>query len=224
MNNSLLDNQRKAYSENFSKYGATPLGTYQNNLETQYLRFERLIKNLRKDLENTRIHDIGSGTCDFHRFLLENNINHEYHGTEIVQEMIDFSLSVYPDIKLYNRDLLSVSDEMYDFNVLSGTLNISHDLDKKAWKEYSYNLVEKMFALSSKGIAFNFLSSYNTFTKEDLVYFDPREFLNFCIKKLSRFVIIDQCYPLYEATCTVFKKQFIRSVYKEKAFDKYFIH
>jgi hypothetical protein len=224
MTDSILDNQRKHYSENFSKYGSTPLGTYQNNIETQYLRFDRLIRNIRKDLLNCRIHDIGSGTCDFHRFLLENNINHEYYGTEIVQEMIDFSLLEYPDIKLYNRDLLSVSDEMYDFNVLSGTLNISHELDKKAWREYSYKLIEKMFALCSKGIAFNFLTSYNTFSKEDLVYFDPGEILSFCIKKLSRFVIIDHAYPLYEATCTVFKKQFIRKDYKRKAFDKYFVH
>ena len=101
MNESLLDNQRKAYSENFSKYGPTPMGTYQNNIETQYLRFERLIKNLRKELDNTRIHDIGSGTCDFHKYLLDNNIPHEYSGTEIVQEMIDYSLSQYTEIELF---------------------------------------------------------------------------------------------------------------------------
>jgi len=222
MINEIINNQRNAYSETFQNYGATPQGTYQNNIETQNLRFERITKHILQYLNGCSIHDIGSGLCDFHNYLQLNDINHFYSGTEIVQEMIDYSLKKYNDIKLYNRDFLLVEKELYDFIVLSGTLNMTHGIDKKIWKKYCLNLIEKMFSMSSKGIVFNFLTSYNTFSQEDLIYFNPAKMLDFCIKKLSRFVVIDQSYPLYEVTITVLKKDFVKSIYKNECFDKYF--
>jgi len=189
------------------------MGTFQNNTVTQDLRFERLIRNIREYLHGNTIHDVGAGVCDLHKYLLANKIDHKYSGTEIVPEMIEDSLREYPEIKLYNRNLLTVTNETYDFTVLSGTLNRLNGLEKKVWEEYCYNLIKKMFAISSKGIAFNFLTSYSTFSKDDLMYFNPSEILDYCITKLSRVVSIDQSYPLYEATITVFKKDFIRRVY-----------
>lgn len=224
MNNKIIESQKKIYGDAFEEHGATPKGTYQNNIETQYLRYDRLIKNLKEYLSESTIHDVGSGVCDLHRYLLNNKIRHEYSGTEIVQEMIEYSLKEYRDIKIYNRDLLTVTNETYDYTVLSGTLNLLNDLDKKDWKQYSYNLIKKMFAMSRKGIAFNFLTSYNTFNQDDLMYFDPSEVFKYCIKNLSRFVIIDHGYPLYEATATVFKKDFLKSFYIGNAFDKYFVN
>lgn len=224
MNEKIIVNLQRIYGEAFAKHGATPMGTYQNNTETQYLRYERLIKNIKEYVHGDTIHDVGAGVCDLHKYLLANKIDHEYSGTEIVQEMIEYSLREYPDIKLYNRDLLTVTNEMYDYTVLSGTLNLVNEIDKNVWKEYSYNIIRKMFAISSKGMAFNFLTTYNTFNKDDLMYFNPCEMLDYCITNLSRFVLIDHNYPLYEATITVLKKEFLRSVYQGESFDKYFVN
>ena len=224
MKNTIIEYQRKVIGETFSKYGPTPMGTYQNNTETQYLRFEKLIRNIKSYIIGGSIHDVGTGICDLHKYLLSQNINHIYSGTDIVQEMIDYSLKNYPDIKLYNRDLISVSDESYDFLVLSGTMNNVHELDKKIWEEYCYSLIMKMFSMCTKGIVFNFLTSYNTFTHDDLLYFDPCKMLDFCIKNLSRFVVVDHAYPLYEVTITVYKKDFFKSIYSGEHYEKYFVH
>jgi len=64
--------------------------------------------------------------------------------------------------------------------------------------------------MSSIGISFNFLTSYCTYFNESLFYLDPSKVLKFCIENLSRFVILDHCYPLYEYTVTVFSKDYIR--------------
>ena len=93
---------------------------------------------------------------------------------------------------------------------------------KILWEDYCYKLIEKMFSICKKGIVFNFLTSNNTFTKDDLIYFNPMKILDFCINKLSRFVIVDNCYPLYEVTITVYKKDFIKELYPEGCFIKYF--
>jgi hypothetical protein len=218
----ILENQRKAYGETFSQYGATPKGTFQNDSDTQYLRFERLINYLKKDLSFSTIHDIGTGTCEFHKFLLDNQIKHTYSGTEIVQGMIDYSLNQYNDIKLFNRDFLQMQGEYYDFIFLSGTLNLKLDTSYDEWYKWSLEIIKKMYCHATKAIAFNCLTSYNTFSKDDLMYFNPLNILDYCIKDLSRFVTLDNSYPLYEFTVTVFKKDFIENKYTHKSFQKYF--
>jgi hypothetical protein len=220
--NKIIEYQRQAYGETFQKFGATPDGVKWNNVETQNLRFERLIKQLKNDLHNTTIHDIGSGTSDFHKFLLNNNIEHKYSGTEIVQEMIDYSLNKYPEIELFNRDFLKVENEKYDFVFLSGTLNLKLNATEAEWMDFSLKLISKMFEHAAKAVSFNCLTSYNTFSQNDLMYYNPQDILDFCIKNLSRFVVVDNCYPLYEFTITVFKDDFIASKYKSDSFTKYF--
>jgi hypothetical protein len=222
MEDSIIDYQRKVIGDVFSKHGATPMGTYQNNIETQHLRFERLLKNISEFLYDYTLHDVDTGICDLHKYLMSTNISHKYSGTEIVQGMIDYSLNKYPNIKLFNRDLLTVENEVYDFVVLSGTLNNVNELNKQIWEKYCYDLIEKMFQISKKGIVFNFLTSNNTFSQDNLIYFNPMEVFNFCLTKLSRFVVLDNCYPLYEVTITVFKKEFIHEFYSSESFTKYF--
>jgi hypothetical protein len=222
MNKKIIEDQRKSYGEAFLKHGATPQGTYQNNIETQYLRFERLIYNLKNELQNASIHDIGPGTCDFHKFLLNNQISHKYSGTEIVQEMIDYSLNEYEGIELYNRDFLQIEEEQYDFIFLSGTLNLKLDMSYEAWYKWSVEIIQKMFNHAKKAIAFNCLTSYHTFSQADLMYFKPQDIIDFCQKNLSRFSILDNAYPLYEFTVTVFKSDFIKEKYDQQSFKKYF--
>jgi hypothetical protein len=221
MNKSIIENQKKAFGESFSKFGATPKGIYWNDVETQYLRFERLISNLRNDIQNSTVHDVGAGTCDFHKFLLENHICHKYSGTEIVQGMIDYSLKQYSDVDLFNRDFLQMEGEYYDFIFLSGTLNLKLNTSDADWYKWSLEIVNKMFDHSNKAIAFNCLTSYNTYSQDDLMYFNPQNIIDFCINDLSRFVILDNSYPLYEFTITVFKKDFIGEKYQHNSFKKY---
>lgn len=224
MNEEILKNQREIYRNSFNKYGATPKGTYQNNTETQYLRFERLLLHIGPFLTVQSVHDVGSGLCDLHKYLLMKELQHEYSGTEIVQEMIDHALSQYTDIKLFNRDLLAACpEEKYDYLVLSGTLNLLNDQDPAEWEDYCLRLIKKMYVMSNKAISFNCLTSFNTFSDPSLYYFNPTKVFEFCVNNLSRFVIVDHGYPLFEFTCTVFKPEFLSNHYNSVSFKKYFI-
>jgi hypothetical protein len=166
---------------------------------------------------------VGCGICDFHAFLLLKQVEHVYSGTDIVQEMIDYSLKKYPQIQIRNRNLLSApNDEKYDIVVLSGVLNLLANIPYNEWCEYAFTLIKKMYEMSNIGISFNFLTTYKTIADPVLCYFNPLEIFDFCEKKLSRFVMIDHAYPLYEATITVFKNDFIKNKYSKSDFVKYF--
>lgn len=223
MNDTILQNQIKVNGMTFKKYGATPKGIGWNNIETQYLRFERLLTYISPFINGHSIHDVGAGLCDLHKYMLLKNFKHVYSGTEIVQEMIDYSLSQYANIKLFNRDLLAVSyEEKYDFLVLSGTMNLLNNRDPAEWRDYCFRLIRKIYNMSVKAISFNCLTSFNTFSDPSLYYFNPTEVFEFCMNNLSRFVIIDHGYPLFEFTCTVFKPEFLSEYYNSDMFSKYF--
>lgn len=220
----IIKKQIEVYRPNFLKHGDSPKSAFWNNAETQYLRFAKLIENL--PLSNNRslsIHDVGAGMCDLHKFLIEQDIDHVYSGTEIVQEMIDAASKKYPEVQLMNRDLLKVADEeTYDFVVLSGTFNFPGLVSSHEWEKFCKETIKKMFSLSKKGIAFNFLTTESTFTDPLLFYFSPAEIFSFCQRHLSRFVLLDHSYPLYEFTVTVMKKSYQQAQYSEEVFDKYF--
>ncbi|HEV7879392.1 class I SAM-dependent methyltransferase [Bradyrhizobium sp.] len=218
--------QRNAYRAEFVKHGDTPLGTHQGDRTSLDMRFEALLRNLAPHLRaGTSIHEVGSGLCDLYGFLKSSGLNRRitYSGTEIVQEMIDHAAQKYPEVTLCNRNFLECgADEQYDFVLLSGTLNLLAGVEGDEWKAMCLALIKKMYAHANNAIAFNFLSSYRTFSDPLLYYFDPAEMFDFVTRNLSRFIHLDAGYPLYECTVTVFNKNYLSTFYGHDDLKKYF--
>jgi len=137
--------------------------------------------------------------------------------------MIRHAKEKYPEITVINRDILHDNlQDKYDFVVLSGTMNITGNVEQDEWKKFCLSLISRMYGMCNKAIAFNFLTSHRTYSDSSLCYFDPSELLDFCIKNLSRFVEIKHNYPLYEGTIIVYREDYIHDKYNNSAFEKYF--
>ena len=223
---SIIAAQRAAYRAEFVKHGDTPLGTHQSDRASLDLRFEALMRNIAPHLgPRATLHDVGSGLCDLYGFLKSSGLDRRisYSGTEIVQEMIDHAAQKYPEVTLGNRNFLDAGlDERYDFVVLSGALNLLAGVDGDAWKTMCLALIGKMYLHAERGIAFNFLTSYRTYSDPLLYYFDPREMFDFATAQLSRFVVLDASCPLYECTVTVFNKDYMAALNGHADLKKYF--
>lgn len=219
----ILRNQIEVYRRAFLEHGDSPKATFNVSREAQGLRFERLTRFLREAKAPFSLHDVGAGLCDLHRHLLERGVEHAYSGTEIVQEMVDAARKKYPEITLHNRDILrdDVIDR-HDFVVLSGLFNMPGTTNRDSWGRFVFALLRKMYEMADVAIAFNFLTAYRTFSDPSLHYLDPREVLDFCMRDLSRFVVLDHGYPLFECTATVFKPGFVESSHSTEPFRKYF--
>jgi hypothetical protein len=218
--------QRNAYRAEFVKHGDTPLGTHQGDRTSLDMRFEALMRHVVPHLgARATLHEVGSGLCDLYGFLKSSGLQRRisYSGTEIVQEMIDHAAQKYPEVALSNRNFLDCgADEQYDFVVLSGTLNLLAGLRDDEWQTMCLALIRKMYAHADKAMAFNFLSSYRTFSDPLLCYFDPTEMFDFVANNLSRFIHLDAAYPLYECTMTVFNKNYFSTLYGHDDLKKYF--
>ena len=223
---SIIAAQASAYRAEFVKHGDTPLGTHQGDRASLDLRFEALMRNIAPHLgAGATLHEVGSGLCDLYGFLKSRGLDGRvsYSGTEIVQEMIDHAARKYPEVKLGNRNFLDASpDERYDFVVLSGALNLLAGVDGEVWKTMCLALIRKMFLQAERAIAFNFLTSYRTYSDPLLYYFDPKEMFDFATAQLSRFVVLDASYPLYECTVTVFNKDYMAALNGHDDLKKYF--
>jgi hypothetical protein len=222
-NRKIILEQVKVYRPAFLEHGDSPMGTHQNNQETQHLRFEMLTGHLLNDHTHNTIEDIGCGICDLYSYLKNRNVKFTYSGTEIVSEMIALAQQKYPELKIKNRDVLN--DEIpdkYDFVVLSGTLNIPGHIQREQWKSFCYSLIRSMYRMCYKAISFNFLTTHSTFTDPKLFYLDPAEVVGFCLSNLSRFVELKHNYALYEGTVTVYRESYITGTYSNAAFAKYF--
>ena len=201
----ILEQQRRLYQINFYKEGVCPKGLFWRNKETQLLRFEILLKEFELS-KKISIHDVGVGFADLHEYMLENKISHIYSGTEIVKDMITYACKKFTDIKLFNRNILSAPDnEKYDYIVLSGTFNLRTEINETQYKKYVFSVLKKMFFMANNAISFNFLTPTKTQNNNSLHYFEPKIMFDFCLKNLSKFVILNQAYSLQEATITVFK-------------------
>ena len=215
--------QTSIYRQSFRRHGDAPQATHNTGREVQYLRFERILRHLVPAKSPCTIHDVGAGLCDLHHYLADRGVEHTYSATEVVQEMVDLAREKYPEISVRNRDLLSDEPpDRHDFVVLSGVFNIPGDVGRDAWKEFVLRMVTRMYGMAEVAVAFNFLSSYRTFTDPDLFYMDPAEMLDYCMKHLSRFVVLDQGYPLFECTATIFCPEFVEQQYEAGPFGKYF--
>jgi hypothetical protein len=223
---SIVAAQRNAYRAAFVKHGDTPLGTHQSDRTSLDLRFEALMNNIVPHLgPGATLHDVGSGLSDLYGFLQSGGLDRRiaYSGTEIVQDMIDHAAKKYPGLTLRNRNFLDCGiDERYDFVVLSGAFNLLAGLDGGEWKTMCLALIKKMYLHADKAIAFNFLTSYRSYSDPLLYYFDPREMFDFVTTHLSRFAVLDASYPLYECTVTVFKKDYMSAVHDHGDLKKYF--
>ncbi len=218
----ILKAQIDVYRDEFIKHGDNPKGVRWANLETQELRFDRLFHQILPLDQSFSVHDVGCGTAALHSYLLKHGIDHAYSGTEIVPEMINLISQKFPDVQIHNRNFLEANDEHYDFIMLSGTLNYPGNVEEDQWKEFVFQILSKMYEMSRYGIAFNFLTSYSTMFYDTLFYLNPTEVFDYCHRTMSRFVMVDHAYPLFESTVTVLRPEFLQKKYHNQIFEKYF--
>ncbi|HEX2060504.1 MAG TPA: class I SAM-dependent methyltransferase, partial [Thermoanaerobaculia bacterium] len=69
--------------------------------------------------------------------------------------------------------------------------------------QYILKMLANMAEHSTRGFAFNLLTSYVDWKEPHLFYGDPSFFFDHCVRNISRRVVVFHDYPLYEWTIGV---------------------
>jgi hypothetical protein len=92
-----------------------------------------------------------------------------------------------------------------DYSICSGIFNAKLDTEMAEWEEFILGTLSNMNAKSSKGFAFNCLTTDVDYKEDHLYYGDPLFFFDFCKRNFSRYVTLIYDYELYEWTILVRK-------------------
>ena len=148
-----------------------------------------------------------------------------YSGTDICPEFVETCRRKFPGATFHLRDFrLHDPRERFDFIVLSGTFNPRVGAAPEEWRAFIDGMIRRMFDCSRCGVAVNFLSPFCDADRRDnaLHYEEPWRVTEWVVQDLSRHLELDWGGPLFEFTLRVFRPAYVRQLYREAEFDRYF--
>lgn len=170
----------------------------------QDIRFIQLLKIIETG-DTFSINDLGCGNGSLLTVLNENFNSNSfvYNGYDIMPEMIaeakTFNIKKESNFKLITSEM---ELEIADYTVASGIFNLKYNATEKEWLAYIHETIATMWAKSTKGVAFNCLTSYSDkeFMRPELYYSDPMALFDFCKKNITRHVSLLHDYREYDFT------------------------
>lgn len=221
----IAERQRRFYEELYRRHGDSPAALSYRDRETQFERFARLARLFEGEQGAFSVHEVGCGLGHFGDYLTEHHPRAAYSGSDICPEFVARCAERHPASAFFLRDVArELPGERYDFVTQSGMFNPRLDSDPAEWREFVFGMLDAMYALTRKGIAANFLSSYHDAERaqDSLHYQEPAQVIDHVARRLSRHWEIDAAGPLYEFTLRVYRPDHVRARYGGDSFRRYF--
>lgn len=195
---------RELYEKSLIEHGVSPLAVGWRDEASQRLRFEKLMNVTCEATEPFVLNELGVGYGALYDYVVSRKLPMaHFRGYDIVTGMIDAARDRLPS----NAELV-VGERITapaDFSVTSGIFNVRGLPDNDSWARYIGSVLDNMHEYSSRGFAFNMLSSYVDWKANGLYYADPSDWFAHCKRRYSRFVSLIHDYPLWEWTIVVRK-------------------
>jgi hypothetical protein len=201
----LLQRVNDYYTSKVETHGINHQGVDWKSKESQELRFDQILRLHHNPTEHFSLIDYGSGYGALAHYMADKGFHFTYTGFDISTSMVQRGVENTPpgcDWK-FTCDFDALTSA--DYVVSSGIFNVKFDTTDDVWKQYMLETVQKMWALSTQGIAFNVLTSYSDaeYMRADLHYADPLFWFDYCKRNFSRQVTLLHDYGLYEFTLLV---------------------
>jgi len=192
------------FHSKINEFGPTPQGLDWNSQAGQLLRFDQLLKLCNRTQAYSLI-DLGCGYGALLDYLKSAGDPVEYRGLDLSEAMILEAQKLHPDEPESMFELGITTDRRADHVVASGIFNVKQQTSGDAWHAYIVETIRQMAHMSTRGFAFNCLTSYSDIDRQrpDLYYANPCWFFDYCKRTFSRQVSLLHDYGLYEFTILV---------------------
>jgi len=198
------------YEDCLDQYGDTHRGVDWPDPTDAITRY-RVMLDVIRESQGTKVSllDFGCGASHLHDYIHTNQLkNIDYSGLDISEKFIRLSQNKYPDTNYYCMDILAVSGQLpsFDYVVLNGVFTEKRELSHNEMWEYFKQVILKIFEFTSKGIAFNVMSSHVDWERDDLFHLPMDKLAAFLVREVSRDFVIRNDYRLYEYTTYVYRR------------------
>lgn len=178
------------YERLIRQYGHDPRACDYGHPESQKIKFRVLSEVM--PLSNCSLLDIGCGFADFATYLRQRFSGVRYSGIDLCDSMVAEARRNHPDLDIRTANLLDPSlDRTFDVVTANGTFYL---LGEQAWPTMR-KMIERMFGLATKALAFNSLSDWASDQEANEFYADPVQVLKFCRELTPRVVLRHDYHP-----------------------------
>jgi SAM-dependent methyltransferase len=130
-----------------------------------------------RSFNKAAILDVGCGTGDLSSFLRKKGIS-DYVGIDIYEPSLERARERYPQETFINGDLLQLDlKKLFDYVFCSGGLTLRLTIDNY---DFLYSMINRMWEVSTAGVAFNFLSDDDPDPDSDLFFYNPEKVIALC--------------------------------------------
>lgn len=204
----ISESLREHYKKTFQKHGATVKGVDWGESEANlHLRYDKMLAVIEKgSAEKPSVLDVGCGYGGLLDYMIKKGINLQYTGIDVEENMVIWAQNAHPEATFIRGDILEVRiDKQFDYVVCNGILTQKLDVQGLVMDEYAGKLIRTMFALCSKGLAFNVMTTKVNFFSNNLYYRNPAELLSWCLTEITTHIKLDHAYHLYEYTVYLYR-------------------
>lgn len=207
MSQPILEAVASYYSSRLKEAGPGPNGVDWKDEAAQRVRFQRLLTVVDPALPHPRIVEFGCGYGALWNHMADQGLAAEYEGIDISEEMVLAARELHQGSGGPSFTLGSTPQAPGDYCLASGLFNVRLDIAEEDWKQHVLSVIAELDRFSTRGFAFNCLTSYSDADKRSpkLYYGDPCFYFDLCKRNYGFNVALLHDYGMYDFTITVRK-------------------
>jgi SAM-dependent methyltransferase len=201
------------YRNTFVEHGSTSKGVDWGDKEwAALLRQNKMLEVIREPIATkSTVLDVGCGYGALADVIMKKRLNISYTGVDIVEEMVAEGKKRHPSYQFICGDIMDAEIGKYDYVFCNGILTQKLNASTLLMNQFTQRLIKKMFDTCNYGVAFNVMTTFVNFQKDNLYYRNPAELMAWCMSELTPHVKIDCAYDLwYEYTVYLYKPNVVR--------------
>ena len=158
--------------------------------------------------EPVSVLDFGCGASHFREYIERRGLGDSirYSGLDLSRRFLELSRRKFPMVDFYEVDLLEGRNGLpaFDYVVMNGVFTYKGDVPYPAMLDYFQTLVERVFHLTRRGLAFN-LQSPNVEHRDYLFHVPFDDVTAFLVDRVSPRFRLRHDYGLYDYTVYVYR-------------------
>jgi len=183
------------------KYGYSPKSLAYSGEKSQKIKFNIVTEVGIED--NCSVLDVGCGFGDYFNYLKQRGIkNVKYCGIDISNKIVDFAKEKNSLVNVIQGNVLDLSDdEKYDYVISLGFNCVKTGSN---WETLT-QVLDKMWKLSKKGIAYNAVSTFSEDSPRKIYFVSPAKVIDYIMNNLTYKVVFRHDYMPHDFTIFAYK-------------------
>ena len=183
------------------KHGYSPKSLAYGSEKSQKIKFDIVTEVGITD--NCSVLDVGCGFGDYFNYLKQKGIkNIKYCGIDISNKIVDLAKEKNSSVNVIQGNVLDfLNDEKFDYVISLGLNCVKTGYN---WETLT-QLLDKMWKLSKRGIAYNAISTFSETSPREIYFVSPVKVIDYIMNNLTHKVVLRHDYMQHDFTIYAYK-------------------